>query len=179
MHRYVLLVAAVIVLLPASAPGQESSLIPSFPALVIKRMDNGPLSAGFTREGDSLTMTVRSKVARPEDGWAGVCLENREPVNLTAFAQMSAVIAPSAPVVMDVKLERTKAQEGTVVLADKETFGRGRKAYAWKLGQAPEPTGGGTLGATKRLCVFVLPDDFPRNVNPVTVVISRIRFDIR
>lgn len=168
-------VLAAIVLMPGTAPGQESSLIPTFPALVIRKQENGHLVASFSRETDSLTMTVRSKVARPEDGWGGVCLENRVPVNLHSYTHMSATIDPSAPVVMDVKLEKTKAEEGTIVLADKESFPRGRKTYAWTLRDA----GSGTLAGTKRLCVFVLSDDFPRGANQVTVAIGRVRFDQR
>ena len=169
-------VVAAIVLMPGTAPGQESSLIPTFPALVIRKHENGHLVASFSREADTLTMTVRSnKVPRPEDGWGGVCLENRVPVNLLSYAHMSATIDPSAPVVMDVKLEKTKAEEGTIVLADKEPFPRGRKTYAWTLKDA----GSGTLAETKKLCVFVLSDDFPRGANQVTVAIGRIRFDRR
>ena len=172
-------VVTAIVLVPVATPGQESSLIPTFPALVIRKYDNGHLVAGYSRETDSLTMTVRSKVTRAEDGWAGVCFENRVPVNLLSYAHVSATIEPSAPVVMDIKLEKIKADEGTLVLADKELFPKGRKTHTWTFKSASEVAGSGTLTETKKLCVFVLSDDFPRGATPVTVSIGRIRFDRR
>ena len=170
------LVLTAIALMPADGSGQENSLMPAFPSLIIRKMENAQLLATYTRETDSLRMRVTSKVSRPEDGWGGVCLENRSPVDLTGYTHVSMIVEPSEPVVMDVKLEKTKFDEGALVLADKGSFPRGRKAYTWKLKDASEVSGSGTLGGTKRLCAFVLADDFPRG-SGVTVTISRIRFD--
>ncbi|MFA5911097.1 MAG: hypothetical protein WC815_20170 [Vicinamibacterales bacterium] len=161
---------------------QEASLIPPFPTAVISRLwdDKGDLTATHTHTGDELAITVKkTRAGQVEGGWAGVCVQNSKPVNLQNFTHATAQVESSARVTMDVKLEKSKFQEGTILLTDHGPVGTARTTLEWNLKTSDEVTGGGTLAETRRMCFYVLADGFPARQNEVVVKISRIRFDRR
>ena len=170
-------ISAVLGIMMAHSEAQEKPLIPSFPAVVMRQVQSGGLTATYTRDGDVVTITVKTKDGkRPDDGWGGVCIENRTPVNLGGFTHVKATVRLSAKVVMDIKLEKTKYEEGTILLADKEGVGQGERVLEWELKRSTE-VGNGTLSQTKRMCFFVLADDFPKGLTEVVVRVSGIQFD--
>jgi hypothetical protein len=163
-----------------SGHAQQRSLVPAFSTAVVRAVwDNeGGLRAGHTRAGDELMITVRRISAAPvESGWAGVCIQNSAPVSLQSFTHATAQVEVSAPVVMDIKLERTRFEEGTLLLADHGLVPVGRKVMTWNLRNSDEVVGSGTLTQTRRMCFYVLADNFPSRQDRVTVKVSRIRFD--
>jgi hypothetical protein len=156
------------------------SVVPPFPTGSIHEVyeSAGDLVAAFDQVGDDhFTMTI-SPVhgARVTRGWAGVCVQNGSTVDLTNFTAVSAVVEPSVPVTMDVKLERTRHTDGTVLLLDHGRVAGGKQALTRNL-RAADELGSGTLGDTRRMCFLVLADRFPRTGENVVVKISKIRFD--
>jgi hypothetical protein len=178
-HVGLLAMSAALGLVTSDPAAQEASLVPSFPTAVIRPVYAEDLKASYRRDGNTLTMTVRTNDGRaPQQGWAGVCVENRTPVNLGAFNVARATIESSERVVMDIKLEKTLPSLGTILLVDKGVVGRGERRHQWNLKAATEVGGGGTLSQTRRMCFFVLSDDFP-GVSAVVVKVSNITFDVR
>lgn len=165
-----------------TATAQEQPIIPSFPTAIVNRVwdDQGDLTATYSRAGDELSIKVKKAATRQvESGWAGVCVQNATPVNLQNFTHATAQVEPSARVVMDVKLEKTKYQEGTLLLTDHGTVSAGRRTLEWNLRSSNEVAGEGTLSQTRRMCFYVWADNFPARQDEVVVKVSRIRFNRR
>lgn len=163
------------------AASQDLPLIPPLSAAAINRIwdAEGDLRSIHTRNGDELTITVkRASAGAVESGFAGVCVQNAVPVNLQNFTHVSAVIEASARVILDVKLERSKAQDGTILLMDHATVPAGTRPFGWRL-QSADEIGNATLNQTRRMCFFVLAEGFPSRQSEVTVKIRAVKFDIR
>ncbi len=166
--------------LATGALAQDTPLIAMFPSAVVSRLwdAEGDLRATHTRSGDELTITVKRASGRPvESGWAGVCVQNATPVSLQNFTHATAVVESSARVVMDIKLEKTKFQDGTILLTNHGTVGAGSRTLEWKL-RAADEVGSGTLAQARRMCFYVLAEGFPSRQDEVTVKIRGVKFDI-
>lgn len=156
----------------------ESYLITSFISPRIKKYQSGDLKATKMLDGGVLTIKVKAKSSQqPEDGWAGTCIESSVEVNLRSFTYVKATIESSARVIMDIKLERKRYMQGTILLVDADTIGQGKNEYTWSLKESYEVTGVDTLKKTKKMCFFVLADDFPNGLKEVTVKVSKVTFD--
>lgn len=170
--------ALLCIMLAYSEVQGESNLITGFISPRIKNHQSDDLKATKTSDGGVLTIKVKAKSSqRPEDGWAGACIESSAEVNLRSFTHVKATIESSARVIMDIKLERKRCEQGTILLVDADTIGKGKKNYTWSLKESYESTGGDTLMKTKRMCFFVLADDFPKGLKEVTVKVSNVTFD--
>lgn len=170
--------ALVFIMLSYSEVQGQSRIITSFIDPRIKKHQSGDLKAIKTLDGGVLTIKVKAKGSqRPEDGWAGACIESSTEVNLRSFTHIKATIESSARVIMDIKLERKRCDQGTVLLVDSDTIGKDKKNYTWSLKESYESTGRDTLKKTKRMCFFVLVDDFPKGLKEVTVKVSNVTFD--
>ena len=171
MYSWLWLLAAGLVL-----ASQDRPVSAEFP--LIKKIQNGNLVASYVREGDGVTITIKSVPAAESEGWAGVCVESRMPVDLTNFTRVYALVKPSARVTMDVKIEKRAFQDGTILLSDHAAVGRATSRTPptkWDLRNAPEVGGKGTLTQAQRMCFIVVSDEYPGGT--VTLSISGIRFD--
>lgn len=177
-----LFVMSVIFSIMTDSEAQTRRLIQPFPEEVVRVVSDsdGDLRATYTKGEDAVTIKVTTRNNRPpEGGWGGICIENRTPVNLGIFTHAQAVVQSSARVIMDIKLEKHKYSEGTLLLVDHGVVGRGNtKPLTWDLRESSE-VGSGTLSQTKRMCFFVLAENFPAGKSEVTVMVSGIKFDRR
>ncbi len=172
-----LAVAALFFVAANHAGSQELGVIPSFGASVVVRQQSGNLVAASTRGSDGFTMRVRAAQGKEaDDGWGGVCVEARKPVDLRGFSVVRAMIRSSARVLMDIKFEKDDYTQGTVLLANHDPITRGEKQVEWNLKTTRrKEIGPSTLAETIRMCFFVLADEFPGG--NVSVTVSKIRFD--
>lgn len=175
--RWIMLVMVVAVGLATGGAGaQGASLIPPFPDTVIRLIENGDLKASYKHDGDILVIKVQTKGGAPEKGWGGACVENKTSVDLRNFSHARAVIDASAKIRMDIKIEKARSNEGTILLVDQGDIVKGEQTLEWVLRNASEVVGSGTMSQARRMCFFVLADYFP-NVQEVTVKLRGIRFD--
>ena len=79
---------------------------------------------------------------------------------------------------MDIKLERTKFEDGAILFLDHGVVGAGRKPVEWSIADSVQ-AGDGTLADAQRMCFYVLADEFPAQPDEVIVKVSWVQFDRR
>jgi len=134
-------------------------------------INSGDLRATIPRANEDTTrvkMNVRKiRSGRPNDGFAGFCIENRPgPVPLADFQRVSAMFRTNTVMTVAVKLEKTRHEDGIVWLENKKRLKIGDNEMQWDLGKSMDTsTGKATLDEVRRLCVYVTADRFPAGSN--------------
>jgi hypothetical protein len=173
-------VISLFIVLAVIATEARGEVVGPFTDARFRKYENGDLDASYTTQGDTVTMRVRSRTGMtPLDGFAGVCIENASSaVSLTNFTHARSRLQASAAVVIDVKLEKTRFAEGVFLLDGSKRLKPGDNQLRWEFrGKEDTSRNQDTLSQVKRLCVFVLADEFPSKVNEVVLTFGPIIFD--
>lgn len=111
-------------------------------------------------------------------GFAGICIENSSStVPFTNFAYAKGEFSASHAMMVDIKMEKPRYEDGTIWLDRGKKLSTGVNRLRWNFSEKEDTSpDGNTLEKVKRLCVFVLADQFPGGAREVDLEVRPFGF---